>query len=182
MFIKAAPGSAGEYANYYILWQSLTSSAAFWLRTKDGPDTDTVAVLFSIAGCSPSASCEQQWLCSVYCVSSSTSDSTGDASHMTVWRRDYTGLFITSSCHSFSAVYPLKPPFHFSDVSTVYQTSILTNHLVSLQVSSGGAKGWPGMASRAVTQHKPHSLIIKYAAELTFRPFAMPPLPRWASN
>lgn len=40
MFLKAAPGSASEYANDYILWPSLTSSAAFWLWTKDAPDTD----------------------------------------------------------------------------------------------------------------------------------------------
>lgn len=109
--------------------------AAFWLGTKDGPDTDTVAVLFS-----PSASCKQLWLCSVYCVSSSTWDSTGEASHMTVWRRDYTGLFITSSCHSFSAEYLLKPPFNFSSalprciysVSNIH--SNLTNRLFFLQV------------------------------------------------
>lgn len=51
--LKTAPTEkASDYANSRILWQSLTSSAAFWLGTKNVPDTATVAALFA-----PLASC-----------------------------------------------------------------------------------------------------------------------------
>lgn len=131
MFIKAAPVSASEYANDYILWQSLTSSAAFWLRTKDSPDTDTVAVLFSAAACSRSASCKQH----VLDLQRTACELQHNRVHMTVWTRDYIGLYISSSSHSFSSVFPLKPsPEHFADVSTVHQTPILTNYSVWLEV------------------------------------------------